>query len=62
MPPVHREVGGFSTGGRKGLNRLRFTGRLRGRALRAGAYRLSAEAIDRTAVASAASPVRFWIR
>jgi hypothetical protein len=62
IPLVYREVGRFSVRGRRGVNRLRFTGRLRGRALRAGTYRLTAQAIDRASTASAPSAVSFWIR
>jgi alginate lyase len=38
--------GAFKDAGRAGSNRLRFTGRLRGRRLRAGRYRLVAKPID----------------
>jgi hypothetical protein len=62
IPLVHHEIGRFSIRGRKGLNRLRFSGRLRGRALRAGTYRLTAEAIDRHGVASTPASVGFRIR
>jgi hypothetical protein len=39
--------GRFSVRGRRGLNRLRFSGRVRGRPLAAGAYVLRAVAVDR---------------
>jgi hypothetical protein len=55
-------LGRFSVRGRRGVNRFRFTGRLRGRALRAGTYLLTAQAIDRAGVASAPSTVGFRIR
>jgi hypothetical protein len=51
-PTAAREVGRFSIRGRKGLNRLRFTGRLRGRALSPGHYRLAAQAIAHVGIAS----------
>jgi hypothetical protein len=38
--------GSFSHSGKKGSNSFRFTGRLRGRALRPGRYRLVAVATD----------------
>jgi hypothetical protein len=57
-----RVLGRFAIRGHHGLNRLRFTGRLRGRALRAGTYLLTAQAIDRSGVASAPSTVGFRIR
>jgi hypothetical protein len=62
IPPIHREVGRFSIRARKGLNRLRFSGRLRGRSLAAGSYRLTAHAIDRTGLASAPASTSFRIR
>ena len=61
-PLVHREIGRFSARGRRGINRFRFTGRLRGRALAAGSYRLTAHGIDRDGVASAPASVGFRIR
>lgn len=61
-PVVHRELARFSTRGRRGLNRLRLTGRLRGRVLPAGSYRLSAHAIDRGGFASAPASAGFRIR
>jgi hypothetical protein len=53
--------GRFSVRGRRGLNRLRFTGRVRGRALDLGAYFLEAVAVDRAGRTSAPSTVRFRI-
>jgi hypothetical protein len=41
-----RVRGAFSRAGKAGTNRFRFTGRLRGRALRVGAYRLVLRATD----------------
>jgi hypothetical protein len=55
-------LGRFSVHGRKGLNRLRFSGRLRGRALPAGTYRLTAQAIGRTGITSGPLTVGFRIR
>lgn len=55
-------LGRFSIRGRNGLNRLRFSGRLRGRALPTGTYRLTGQAVDRTGIASVPSTVRFTIR
>ena len=55
-------LGRFSIRGRMGLNRLRFSGRLRGRALPTGSYRLTGQAVDRTGIASAASTLGFRIR
>jgi hypothetical protein len=52
----------FSVQGRLGLNRLRFTGRLRGRALPAGAYRLTATAIAPGGLVSPPARVGFRIR
>jgi hypothetical protein len=60
-PPVHWEIGRFSIRGHRGLNRLRFTGRLRGRPLPAGSYRLTARALDRAGLATAPSSVGFGI-
>jgi hypothetical protein len=62
IQPVHRENGRFSVRGRRGVNQLRFSGRLRGRALSAGAYFLTAQATDRSGVASAPATVDFRIR
>jgi hypothetical protein len=53
--------GRFAVRGRRGLNRLRFSGRVRGRALAAGAYLLSAVAVDRGGRTSAPTAVRFRI-
>jgi hypothetical protein len=60
--PRGRSLGRFSIRGRKGLNRLRFTGRLRGRALPPGPYRLAAQAIGRDGLASAPASTGFRIR
>jgi hypothetical protein len=57
-----RATGRFSIRGRRGLNRLRFTGRLRGRALSPGPYRLTAQAIDRTGLVSTTVAVPFRVR
>jgi hypothetical protein len=54
-------AGRFTVRGRRGLNRLRFTGRLRGRALPKGAYRLTAVAV-RGAERSKPASVAFRIR
>jgi hypothetical protein len=62
IPIVHREIGRFSVRARRGPNRLRFSGRLRGRALPAGPYRLTALAIDRDGLASAPESIGFRIR
>lgn len=56
------EPGRFSVRGRRGLNRLRFGGRLRGRALPAGPYRLTASAIARDGPASPPTSVGFRIK
>jgi hypothetical protein len=61
-PVLHREVGRFSVRGRKGLNRLRFMGRVRGRALQPGSYRLTAHAVDRTGLTSQQQSTSFRIR
>jgi hypothetical protein len=53
--------GRFSARGRRGLNRLRFSGRVRGRALAQGAYLLQALAVDRAGRTSATTAVRFRI-
>ena len=53
--------GRFTVRGRRGLNRLRFSGRVRGRALAAGAYVLSAVAVDRGGRKSATRAIRFRI-
>jgi hypothetical protein len=53
--------GRFSVAGRRGLNRLRFSGRVRGRALAPGPYVLRAVAVDRAGRRSAPSAVRFRI-
>jgi hypothetical protein len=51
----------FQVRGRRGLNRMRFTGRLHGRALPEGAYVLEAVATDRVDRMSAPLVVRFRI-
>jgi hypothetical protein len=51
----------FQVRGRRGLNRLRFTGRIRGRALPQGSYILTAVAIDRAGRISAPAAARFRI-
>ena len=61
-PLVYREIGRFSVRGRRGANRLRFTGRLRGRALPAGPYRLTAQATDGNGLATAAASAAFRVR
>jgi uncharacterized protein len=60
-PAVHREIGRFSIRGRRGLNRLRFTGLLRGSPLPRGSYRLTAVAIDRNGLASPSASTGFRI-
>jgi hypothetical protein len=59
---VYREIGTFAVRGRGGANRLRFTGRLRGRALRAGPYRLTAKATGHDGLASSAATAAFRVR
>lgn len=54
--------GRFAVRARRGLNRLRFSGRVRGRALAPGAYTLRAVAVDRAGRASAPAELRFRIR
>ena len=61
-PLVYHEIGRFSVRGRRGINRFRFTGRLRGRALPAGPYRLTAQATDRSGRASPPVDVGFRVR
>jgi hypothetical protein len=64
LPPVVRlpaERARFQVRGRRGLNRMRFTGRLRGRALAEGGYLLTAVAMDGAGRTSATSAVRFNI-
>ena len=53
--------GRFSVRGRRGLNRLRFSGRVRGRALALGPYVLRALAVDRAGRSSVPVGVRFQI-
>jgi hypothetical protein len=52
----------FRVRGGRGLNRMRFTGRVRRRPLAAGAYVLTAVAVDRTGRRSDRAFVRFRIR
>jgi hypothetical protein len=61
-PLVPRESGRFSIRGRRGVNRLRFTGRLRGRTLRAGSYRLIAQAISDDDLVSPLASAGFRVR
>jgi hypothetical protein len=61
-PLVYRGIGRFSVRGRRGTNRLRFTGRLRGRALPAGPYRLTGQATDRDGLASPGVSAAFRVR
>jgi hypothetical protein len=57
-----RSIGGrFSTRGRRGLNRLRFSGRVRARPLADGAYILEAVAIDGAGRTSTRAAARFRI-
>jgi hypothetical protein len=51
----------FQVRGRRGLNRMRFTGRIRGRPLGKGAYTLTAVATDRAGRLSTPSAARFTI-
>ena len=52
----------FQVRARRGLNRMRFTGRVRGRPLAEGAYLLTAVATDRAGLSSAPAAARFRIR
>jgi hypothetical protein len=52
----------FSARGRRGLNRFRFSGRIRGRALAPGAYRLLVSAVDRAGRRSPTRTADFKIR
>ncbi|HEX6652459.1 MAG TPA: hypothetical protein VF072_06935 [Thermoleophilaceae bacterium] len=52
---------GFQVRGRRGLNRMRFSGRVRGRRLAAGHYTLTAVATGRGGLESAPQAVRFRI-
>lgn len=61
-PLIYRGIGRFTVRGRRGANRLRFTGRLRGRALPAGPYRLTAQATDRDGLISPAASAAFRVR
>lgn len=47
VSPVCRLAGSFRVGGRAGLNRIPFTGRVRGRVLQPGTYRLTAHVAGR---------------
>ena len=51
----------FRVRGRRGLNRMRFRGRVRGRTLAPGAYTLTAVATDRAGLASSPATVHFRI-
>jgi hypothetical protein len=51
----------FQVRGRRGLNRMRFSGRIRGRALAEGRYTLAAVAVNRAGRASAPTTFRFGI-
>lgn len=53
--------GRFSVRAQRGLNRIRFSGRVRGRPLAPGAYTLRAVAVDRGGRESAPSAVRFRV-
>ena len=59
---AEQERGRFGVRGRRGLNRLRFTGRLRGRPLPTGSYRLVAQAIAAEGLPSPPASVDFRIR
>ena len=67
LPPAPSESGRttsggrFSVRGRRGVNRLRFSGRVRGRPLAPGAYVLRAVAVDRARRTSTPEAVRFRI-
>ena len=54
--------GGFTKTGAQGANSFRFTGRLRGKALKAGPYRLRATATDLAANQADAVRLRFAVR
>jgi len=56
-----RTIGTLYRGGRTGANRIRFTGRIGKRALRAGAYRVLVTATDAAGNRSAARIVRFRV-
>jgi hypothetical protein len=53
--------GGFTHAGKAGANRFKFTGRLRGRKLKPGSYRLVEVAVDAAGNKSATKRVRFRI-
>jgi PKD repeat protein len=54
-------VGAFTRAGAAGSTRVRFDGRLGGRALRTGRYRLSARAVDRSGMRSATLTTGFRV-
>jgi hypothetical protein len=60
-PTLAGSGGRFAVRGRRGLNRLRFTGRVRGRRLEPGGYVLRTVAVDRAGRTSAPTAVRFRI-
>jgi hypothetical protein len=62
MSPAPAATRWLSVRGRRGLNRLRFSGRLRGRPLAPGPYRLLAQAIDRGGRRSETASADFAIR
>lgn len=51
----------FQVRGRRGVNRVRFSGRIRGRSLAAGSYTLTGTAVNRTGLRSAPQAVPFRI-
>jgi hypothetical protein len=55
------ERGRFQVRGRRGLNRMRFTGRVRGRPLADGGYLLSGVAVDRAGRRSGPAVARFRV-
>ena len=54
--------GSFRVAGKRGANRLTFTGRIRGRKLDAGRYHLVARARDMAGIVGRAARARFSIR
>jgi hypothetical protein len=50
VSPVCRTAGSFSVVGRRGINRVRFNGKVHGRRLSPGTYRISARTADSQAV------------
>jgi hypothetical protein len=63
LGPARSAGGGrFAVRGRRGLNRLRFSGRVRGRPLAPGVYTLTAVAVDRAGRTSPPAALRFRIR